>query len=78
MSEIYLPINCERHDELELLCMHRARQIVKFQQGAHVTVRKVRFDTLLTTPGEEFLVCHSAEGERLTIRLDKLIETITP
>lgn len=71
----YQPIPCALHSEYELWIMHRRQLQVRWQDekgephGGKLMPRDV-----YTRAGEEFLVLESDSGERLDVRLDRIIE----
>jgi transcriptional antiterminator Rof (Rho-off) len=72
VPEPYIPINCEVHDELELLCMRKAEQTILYQANGETRSVRARFDTIRVRDGQEFLIYYVGESQ-LSLRLDKLI-----
>ena len=70
----YLPIDCDRHDYLEIACLHRYRLLIELTDGSSLEATPVT--TLTTSDKEEFLRVETANGTR-EIRLDLLL-AITP
>ena len=74
MSDDYTPIGCDRYSELELHIMHRVELRTAWRDaegGLHQEV--LRPVDLQTRSGEEFLLAQRQDGERLEIRLDRIV-----
>lgn len=70
----YQPIDCDRHDFLEIACMHHYRLRIELVDGQAIEAEAV---TTRTAPNkEEFFCVNAAEGMR-ELRLDRL-RAITP
>ncbi len=70
----YQPIDCDRHDFLEIACMHHYRLRIELNDGDELEAEAV---TTRTAPSkEEFFCVKAADGAR-EIRLDRL-RAITP
>lgn len=70
----YQPIDCDRHDDLEIDCAYRYRLLIELTDGSSLEATAV---TAITTANkEEFLRVQTADDAR-EIRLDGLL-AITP
>ena len=70
----YQPIACGLYSQYELAVMHRTPLTMSWQGGDGLS----HLETLLpqdleTCKGEEFLVLLNAAGERLRVRLDRIL-----
>lgn len=72
----YAPIDCDRHDELELLCMRGAERLVRYHDGQTEHEFRGRCRDLRVAGGAEYLVVEGPAGRR-EVRLDTLV-SITP
>lgn len=79
MLPAYAPIACDRHDELELLCLHGAVRRVRYGQPGDDGGRACtgRLETIRVAGGEEFLVVATDTG-RVEVRLDLVREIGRP
>ncbi len=73
-SDPYQPIDCDRHDYLEVACLKRWRLLIELADGRCLTARAL--DTETTASKEEFLVVSADDGEH-RLRLDRVL-AITP
>ena len=74
MSDDYTPIACDRYSELELHIMHRDRLRTAWRDEAGGLHQEVLQPVdLQTRSGEEFLLADDHAGERLEIRLDRIV-----
>lgn len=68
----YAPINCDRYSEYEVAIMHRQKLHLRWHEAnVHYDQVVLPMD-LRTLNHEEFLICRTAAGEMLTIRLDRI------
>jgi Rho-binding antiterminator len=70
----YQPIDCDRHDFLEIACLYHYRLLIELVDGSRLEATPLT--TLTTAAKEEFLRVEAANGVR-EIRLDSLL-AITP
>lgn len=68
----YSPIACARYSEYEVAILHRQKLHLRWHDANVHYDRVVLPLDLKTVNHEEFLVCHTAAGETLTIRLDHI------
>lgn len=68
----YVPIPCAQYDKYEVTIMHRRSLRLQWCAGNILYRRLVRPLDLQTRSGEEFLICRTADGEMLSIRLDRI------
>jgi transcriptional antiterminator Rof (Rho-off) len=67
-------ISCDLHSQYELLAMHRARVVLDADGDAPpLHDFECQVIDVLTRAGAEYLVVLDGAGERLEIRLDRLI-----
>ena len=68
----YAPIGCARYSEYEVAILHRQKLHLRwYVDNVHYDQVVLPLD-LKTANHEEFLICRSASGETLTIRLDRI------
>lgn len=65
----YQPVDCERHDYLEIACLYRYRLRIELVDGRRFEARAL--DTRTSPEKEEFLLVEGSEGRR-ELRLDRL------
>lgn len=70
----YVPIPCSQYDRYEVAIMHRRFLCLVWCSGNVQYRRIVKPIDLQTREGQEFLVCRMADGEMLSIRLDRIRE----
>lgn len=70
----YRPIACEIYAELELAILRRKRLRLAWRDcdGTH-HVARLRPKDLMTRRHEEYLLCEDGGGNRVEIRLDRII-----
>lgn len=68
----YRPIPCAQHERLEFAALTRQWLDVELLDGAHVGLQRVLPHDVVTRDGAEWLVAETADGVRLTVRLDAL------
>ncbi len=72
----YTPILCALHDSYELACMRNLVDLVIWQNSdGHILRQKLRYLTINTCNGEEFLLAADENGTQLRIRLDMIQST---
>lgn len=73
-TDPYVPIDCDRHSELEVLAMRRARVLLRAagEGGVDLTL-DARVHDVSTRGGAEYLVVHDRTGREQAIRLDRLL-----
>ncbi len=74
MTTEYQPIECDRHSEMELLAMRRARVDARVV-GLAGTIR-VTVSDIVVRDRAEFLVVELSAGERCCWRLDQVVALI--
>lgn len=70
----YIPLDCDRHDYLEIACLYRYRLLIELTDGTRCEA--LALTTRTDASKAEFLRVQSGEGMR-EIRLDQLL-AITP
>lgn len=72
----YIPILCALHDSYELACLRNLVDLVSWQDSdGHILRKKLRYLTIDTCNGEEFLLAADENGKQLRIRLDMIQST---
>lgn len=71
-TDDYIPISCDIHSELELAVMHRQRLHLRWHDGNVWRDGVVTPLDIQTRQREEYLLCRTAAGEDLAIRLDRV------
>ncbi len=72
-SDKYEPIACATYDAYEIAIMHRQPLRLAWQDVRGTThLETVMPLDLFTRSGEEFLVCRTARGAVLRLRLDRI------
>ena len=75
MTSEYVRIDCDQHSVLELLAMRRAAVTARASDAAGgVSLLEGVVADVTTRSGAEYLILHDAAGERLAVRLDRLLE----
>jgi Rho-binding antiterminator len=70
--DTYAPIACARYSEYEVAILHRQKLHLRWNDAnVHYDETVLPLD-LKTANHEEFLVCRTATGQILTIRLDRI------
>ncbi len=77
MKKEYTPIDCDFHDELELLCMHHETKTVEVKTDGERKQIRGRFETLRSEQGKEYLVLQ-VEDRPVAIRLDEIAHISAP
>lgn len=70
----YIPLDCDRHDYLEIACLYRYRLLIELTDGSRCEA--IALTTRTDASKAEFLSVQSGEQVR-EIRLDQLL-AITP
>ncbi len=74
----YKPIDCRKYGRYETAILHGQRLMLSWRdEGNLVHMERVRPRDLVTMKGEEFLVAETDGGERLRLRLDRIIQSRT-
>ena len=70
----YRPIACALHDRYEIAVMHRTRLTLCWRgPDGLIHLENLLPQDLETLNGEEFLVASNRTGERLRLRLDRIM-----
>ncbi len=70
----YQPISCANYDRFEIAILHKqCMRITWFDEQAMVRVAVLRPCDLQTRGGEEFLLTDTLSGQRIELRLDKIV-----
>ncbi|HYA38637.1 MAG TPA: Rho-binding antiterminator [Candidatus Methylomirabilis sp.] len=68
----YAPIACARYSEYEVAILHRQKLHLRWREDNVFHDQVVQPLDLKTQNHEEFLICRTASGETVTIRLDRI------
>ena len=72
----YKPIDCRVYGRYETAIVRRQELVLSWRDERDVThVERVRPRDLETLKGEEFLLADTDHGERLRLRLDRIIQS---
>ncbi|HWP95194.1 MAG TPA: transcriptional antiterminator, Rof [Gammaproteobacteria bacterium] len=71
----YRPIACHIYERYELAIMHRQRLRVRWRDESGMPhLATLVPENLETREGEEFLIARDPGGERLRLRLDRILD----
>lgn len=73
MTDVYAPIPCALYSEYELAILHRKPLRLRWREDNVIHARVVLPLDLETRHHQEFLLGRAERGERLRIRLDRII-----
>lgn len=71
-NEVYRPVSCALHSELELAIMHGRWLELRWKENGRRRTARLRPRDLQTRDGSEFLIVEDGRGNRLRIRLDHI------
>jgi transcriptional antiterminator Rof (Rho-off) len=70
----YLPISCANYDQFEIAILHGQNMRITWRDDqALVHVEVLRPCDLQTRAGEEFLLADTLSGQRIELRLDRIV-----
>ncbi len=72
----YKPINCSEYGRYEAAILRRQKLMLSWRDDGNIArMERVRPRDLETKKGEEFLLADTDTGERLRLRLDRIIQS---
>ena len=77
MSDAYVPIACDRHEQLEFAVLKRQALELGFRCDEGVVRERIQPLDVATRAGAEWLRLRRRDGREIEIRLDAILEWYT-
>ncbi len=74
MNTDYRPIDCDLHSHYERYVIEGTPLLARWDDGQEIRTAICRARDLYTRQGEEFIVLEQADGERVSVRLDRIVQ----